>query len=187
MQARLAKSAVPLLITTTLAAAPAWAQNASPPQPAPAAPTGTGAEAPSAGTPGPMGHGPSGHRMAGRQHGMTMASQVEQRITQLHSRLQITSAQSQQWDQFAQAMRDNAKELDALYQKRSEELGSMSAVDNMRSFADIEQTRAQDMEKLVPTFQNLYASLSDQQKQAADEMFRNIGEQAQHRRQTSAR
>src|ERR1700733_13853212 len=37
---------------------------------------------------------------------------VEQRITQLHSELNITSAQQPQWDTFAQAMRDSAQKAD---------------------------------------------------------------------------
>ena len=48
----------------------------------------------------------------------------------------------------------------------------MSAVDNMQSFEAIEQARADGMQKLVPAFQTLYTSLSDQQKQQADALFR---------------
>ncbi len=104
---------------------------------------------------------------------------VDHRITELHGRLHITTDQKPQWDQFTQVMRDNAKEMDEAYQKRAQQLGSMSAVDNMQSFAQIEQERAQDMQKLVPAFQTLYASLSDQQKKAADEMFRADAAKAQ--------
>ena len=54
----------------------------------------------------------------------------------------------------------------------------MSAVDNMQSYAQIEQQRAQDMQKLVPAFQTLYSSLSDQQKKTADQIFRNYAAHA---------
>ena len=40
-------------------------------------------------------------------------------------------------------MRDNAREMDQLYQQRAEKLASMSAVDNMEPYAQIEQQRAQ--------------------------------------------
>ena len=83
---------------------------------------------------------------------------ARRRITDLHSRLHITAEQKPQWDQFTQVMRDNAKEMDEAYQQRAEKMGTMSAVDNMQSFAQIEQQRAQEMEKLVPAFQTLYAS-----------------------------
>ena len=106
-----------------------------------------------------------------------MQSLVERRITDLHGKLHITSQQSQQWDQFAQVMRDNAREMDQVYKQRAEKLGSMSAVDNMQSYAQIEQQRAQDAQKLVPAFQTLYSSLSDQQKKTADEIFRNYAAQ----------
>ena len=55
---------------------------------------------------------------------------------------------------------------------RAQKLSEMSAVDNMQSFEAIEQARAEGMQKLVPAFQTLYASLSDQQKQQADALFR---------------
>ena len=84
-------------------------------------------------------------------------------------------------------MRDNAKEMDQSYQQRAEKLGSMSAVDNMQSYAQIEQVRAQDMQKLVPAFQTLYSSLSDQQKKTADAMFRNYAANDHARHQAAAR
>ncbi|HLJ05081.1 MAG TPA: Spy/CpxP family protein refolding chaperone [Acetobacteraceae bacterium] len=115
-----------------------------------------------------------------------MQSLVDKRIAELHSRLHITADQKPQWDQFTQVMRDNAKQMDDMYQKRAQQLGTMSAVDNMQSFAQIEQERAQDMQKLVPAFQTLYASLSDEQKKAADQMFRANAAKAQSRRQAAA-
>ena len=87
----------------------------------------------------------SSHAAMARQPGETMQSLVERRITDLHGKLHITSQQSQPWDQFAQVMRDNAREMDQVYQQRAEKLGSMSAVDNMQSYAQIEQQRAQDV------------------------------------------
>ncbi len=56
----------------------------------------------------------------------------------------------------------------------------------MQSYAQIEQLRAQQMQKLVPAFQTLYASLSDQQKQQADSLFRNQAVKAQAHRQAAA-
>ena len=77
--------------------------------------------------------------------------------------------------------------MDELYQQRAEKMNSMSAVDNMQSYAQIEQQRAQDVQKLVPAFQTLYDSLSDQQKKLADDMFRNYTAKAQLRHQAAAR
>ncbi len=179
---KITQRAAPLLIATILIGAPALAQTAS--QTAPdqssipsGTPSGTIEKA-----------RPHGSRAASaRQPGETIEGLVERRIADLHSRLHITPQQSQQWDQFAGVMRDNAKAMDDIYQQRAGKLGSMTAVDNMQSYAQIEQERAQDMQKLVPAFQTLYGSLSDQQKKAADQMFRNRAENAQARHQAAAR
>ncbi|HSZ92311.1 MAG TPA: Spy/CpxP family protein refolding chaperone [Acetobacteraceae bacterium] len=176
---KITQRAAPLLIATILIGAPALAQTASQtaPDPTTGTPSGTSEKA--------MPH--STRAASARQPGETIESLVERRITDLHSRLHITSQQSQQWDQFAGVMRDNAKAMDDIYQQRAGKLGSMTAVDNMQSYAQIEQARAQDMQKLVPAFQALYDSLSDQQKKAADQMFRNRAENAQTRHQAAAR
>jgi hypothetical protein len=121
-------------------------------------------------------------KAASRAPGETMEQLAEQRISDLHTHLHITSQQQSQWDQFAQAMRDNAKDLDQAYQQRATSFTSMNAVENMQSYAQIEQTRAQDLQKLVPAFQTLYASLSDEQKKQADELFRNQAAKAQQHR-----
>ncbi len=112
----------------------------------------------------------------------TMSQMADQRITDLHTRLHITDQQQSQWDQFAQVMRGNAKDLDEAYQQRATSFGKMNAVENMQSYAQIEQTRAQDLQKLVPAFQTLYTALSDDQKKEADQLFRNQAAQAQQRR-----
>ena len=186
MQVTLAQRAAPLLITTMLVAAPVWAQTTEPTV-APATTThrASGMSAPSGTSQKAAPH--SSHAAMARQPGETMQSLVERRITDLHGKLHITSQQSQQWDQFAQVMRDNAREMDQVYKQRAEKLGSMSAVDNMQSYAQIEQQRAQDVQKLVPAFQTLYSSLSDQQKKTADEIFRNYAANAHARHQAAAR
>lgn len=194
MKVMLAQRAAPLLITTMLVAAPAWAQTTgSQTNPATASPGATTTEtAPNGISSAPSGTAqkamPHTSRSAlAKQPGETMQNLVERRITDLHSRLQITPQQSQQWDQFTQVMRDNAREMDQIYRQRAEKLGSMSAVDNMQSYAQIEQQRAQEVQKLVPAFQTLYASLSDQQKRTADQMFRTYAAKAQARHQAAAR
>ena len=48
----------------------------------------------------------------------------------------------------------------------------MSAVQNMQSYAEIDEQRAQQTQKLVPAFQALYDSMSEQQKADADRVFR---------------
>ena len=58
---------------------------------------------------------------------------VERRIAELHAQLKITPAEQQQWDQFAQVMRDNAREMDQVFVQRAQQYQSMNAVQNMQS------------------------------------------------------
>jgi periplasmic protein CpxP/Spy len=48
----------------------------------------------------------------------------------------------------------------------------MDAPDNMRSYAQLAQTHADNMERLATAFQSLYDAFPDQQKKAADAVFR---------------
>ena len=97
---------------------------------------------------------------------------VEERIRTLRSQLGITEAQMPLWNAFAQAMRDNAASTDALFSQRANSVASMSAVDNMHSYAQIARAYADNTERLATAFDSLYASLTDTQKQAADTLFR---------------
>jgi hypothetical protein len=97
---------------------------------------------------------------------------VDQRIRALQSQLGITEAQMPLWTAFAQAMRDNAASTDGLFAQRANAVASMSAVDNMHSYAQIARAYADNTEHLATAFDSLYASLTDTQKQAADTLFR---------------
>jgi len=97
---------------------------------------------------------------------------VEARLRELHTRLHITEAQKTQWDNLAQVMRDNAQAMMDLEKQRLAETKSMSAVDAVKSYAEVIQAHEDGMKKFVPAFEDLYNSLSDAQKKTADSMFR---------------
>jgi cytochrome c551/c552 len=97
---------------------------------------------------------------------------VDQRIRALQSQLGITEAQMPLWTAFAQAMRENAASTDALFTQRASAVASMSAVDNMHSYAQIARAYADNTEHLAAAFDSLYASLTETQRQAADTLFR---------------
>ena len=99
-------------------------------------------------------------------------SVVEQRIADLHAKLQITAAQQTQWEPFAQVMRANATGIDQAFQTRVKAMPGMTAADNVKSYAVITAEHAQEMQKLVPVFQTLYDAMSDSQKHVADQVFR---------------
>jgi protein CpxP len=140
-----------------LATGPALAQTQTPPTSAPApAPIAPAPRAPSQAAASPA---PAGAR-------------VDQRIAQMHQRLKITPEQEPAWQGFAQVMRDNVTSIEKAYAERRASIATMSAPDNMRNFAQIEQERAAGIQRLADAFQKLYDSMSDEQKKIADAMFR---------------
>lgn len=104
--------------------------------------------------------------------GKSMEERVENRIKQLHEQLQITPAEQSQWDQFAQVMRDNAREMDRAFMQRVQQYPTMNAVQNMQSYETIAEAHAQHLQKLVPAFNNLYNAMPEEQKKLTDQVFR---------------
>jgi len=142
--------------------AAALAQSAQAPAPAPQR------AVPPAAAGSPM----AGHPVAGK----TAEERVENRINELHAQLRITPAEQQQWDQFAQAMRENAREMDQVLLQRSQQFQSMNALQSMQSYERIAAAHAQHVQKLIPAFENLYNAMPDQQKRLADQVFRENAE-----------
>lgn len=102
----------------------------------------------------------------------TAEAEVDKRIRALQSELGITEAQMPLWSALSQAMRDNAATTEALFNRRAANVASMSASDNMHSYAQIADAWAYSLERLATAFDSLYASLSATQKHAADTLFR---------------
>jgi periplasmic protein CpxP/Spy len=98
--------------------------------------------------------------------------EVEQEITEMRDRLLITPAQQQQFDAFAEIMRGNARELDELMRQQTQK-PNKNAVDDMRFYLQFTEAQAEGLKRLLPAFQALYDSLTDQQKRAADSVMGN--------------
>ena len=135
----------------------ALAQSSQPPAVQPATPPPAGAGSPMAGHPVP---------------GKNAEERVERYIKELHARLQITPAEEPQWNQFAEVMRGNARDMDQALMQRAEQFSSMNAVQNMQSYEQLAEAHAQRVQKLIPAFENLYNAMPEQQKQLADQVFR---------------
>ena len=99
------------------------------------------------------------------------AATVEARIKRLRDRLKITAAETEAWNQVAQIMRDNARDLDTLVRARDHDARTMSAVDNLRNYQKIADAHADGLKKLVPAFAALYDAMPDSQKATADGVF----------------
>ncbi|HEY0523476.1 MAG TPA: Spy/CpxP family protein refolding chaperone [Stellaceae bacterium] len=142
-----------------MAAAAELAQNAAP------------APAPATAAPAPQAAAPSAHSHARGNR----ADVVEARITALHDELKITPAQSAQWNDVAQVMRENAHSMETLVRQRSRNAQAMTAIDDLRSYEEIAEAHADGVKRLLPAFQALYDTMSPEQKKTADAAFRHHG------------
>jgi hypothetical protein len=103
---------------------------------------------------------------------------TEARVKELHAKLKITPAQDPQWQDFVSAERDNAQQMSDLIAKREQMAGSMNAVDDFKNYETIAKAHEDGLEKIVPAFEKLYASMSDDQKKMADNLFKGTGQGA---------
>ncbi|MHB8111305.1 MAG: Spy/CpxP family protein refolding chaperone [Syntrophorhabdaceae bacterium] len=102
------------------------------------------------------------------------ADRVEIRINELHTALNITAAQEELWNNVAQVMRDNAKTMDTIIASRKN-AKSMNAVEDFKSYGEIQDAQAAGIKKFTPVFETLYNSMSDDQKKNADVVFARRG------------
>ncbi len=107
---------------------------------------------------------------------------VDGLIAHLHGQFQITPAQEDLFQKLATVMREDAATMRTLAQKRAEGAKTMTAVDDLKSYAEISEAHAEGAKKMIPAFQALYDSMSEAQKKAADAEFRNHYS-SRHRRQ----
>ena len=100
---------------------------------------------------------------------------VEKHIEELHGSLKITAAQEAQWGEVANTMRQNAKEMDRVIDKRVATASSATAVDDLKAYGEIAQAHANGIKKLATSFSGLYSVMSDEQKKTADAAFSHHG------------
>jgi hypothetical protein len=149
-----AKSALILLSVSAalVAGAPRYADAGNPPA---AVLIVEGPPAPEAGAPteadGPVAH-------------------VEARISKLQKELHITAEQEPQFKAFAEVMRSNAQAMHTLFQQRGQSTDN-TAVADLHWYAQLTAAHAEAVNKLIPVFDALYASLSEKQKEKADKVF----------------
>jgi len=145
---------ISLTLAMLAVTAGAFAQTQPQPQPASATATTAAASAPSA-----------------EQRAARHEARIEQRIKYLHDQLKITSAQEPQWKTFADTMRENGDTMGRLYRERMES-HNVSAVDDMKQYAELAQANADGAKKLADSFAPLYESFPADQKALADTTFR---------------
>jgi protein CpxP len=103
------------------------------------------------------------------------AQSVEPRIKQMHTELKITPDQEAKWNPVAQAMRDNAANMEKLVaEKRQQAPQNMTAVEDLKTYQQFAQAHVDGLKNLTSAFSSLYDSMSDQQKKNADQVFANF-------------
>ena len=111
---------------------------------------------------------------------------TEAQIKQLQGELSITKVQEELWINFTGVMRENAKEMDAFSdarrKERSEGANTMNAVEHMKLHSQITKAQLNQMEKLIPPFEAFYSSMSDQQRNITNSVFR-TGKYGRHGKQ----
>jgi periplasmic protein CpxP/Spy len=118
----------------------------------------------------------------GHRQGHAQRDSLEARIADLHGKLKITPEQEPEWQAVAQVMRDNAKATGEQVEKSRQNEATMTAVDDLRAYAQIASTHAQGVNRLADEFGKLYASMSDDQKKTADQVFRHHRREHVHHR-----
>ena len=98
---------------------------------------------------------------------------VEQRIRNLQRALKITSDQEPKWNAVAQAMRENAVNMDTLIaESRKTPPQDITAVDNLIGYQKPAQAHVDGLKNLIASFKTLYDAMPDAQKRIADDVFR---------------
>lgn len=102
----------------------------------------------------------------------TKGETVEQRITNLRASLKITPDQDAKWNAVAQAMRENAANMDKLIAANlTTPPQNMSAVDDLKTYQKFAQAHVDGLKNLTASFQTLYDSMPDAQKKVTDQVF----------------
>jgi protein CpxP len=115
------------------------------------------------------------HQAAAEATG-TQAETVEQRITNLHTALKITPAEEADWNNVAQAMRENAAAMQKLAaEKTTQAPQSMTAVQDLQAYEKFAQAHVDGLKNLISSFDTLYNSMPDPQKKVADQVFQSFG------------
>jgi hypothetical protein len=94
-------------------------------------------------------------------------SETDRQVADLKKQLKITPQQEPQFNAFAEALRNNAQDLDTQMRQGSANQNT-NAVEELKQAQQLTETQAAGLKRLVPVLQSLYDSLSDQQKKTAD-------------------
>ena len=102
---------------------------------------------------------------------------VEQRITSLHTALNITPNEEANWNGVTKAMRGNAVVMDKMIaDKLHRDPASLTAVDDLKIYQKFARAHADGLHNLTVSFEILYKTMPDAQKKVADRVFQSFGQ-----------
>lgn len=139
---------------------------------------------------------PAAQRPAPRQHAFRMPSErIEARLAYIKTALKITDAQQAQWDSFASVLRGQARAMDKRIQERRAQFAqgtpgaqrperpNVTAIERLERTQQRMTVRAARLNEVLAAAKPLYAALSPEQKQVADQMLASAERSRfQHRR-----
>lgn len=96
-------------------------------------------------------------------------------IAKLHDSLKVTPALETLWQGVADIMRANDGKIDTLTKERHDKAATMSAVDDLRSYAALTEAHAAGTRNFLPAFEALYQAMTAEQQANADQVFRAVG------------
>ena len=96
---------------------------------------------------------------------------VDGRIALFQTELKITPQQEAQWQSVAAAMRQNANALDQVISSARQQRGAMDAVQRLTMREQFDKVRTENDERLLSAFKPLYANLSPEQQQIANQLL----------------
>jgi protein CpxP len=115
-------------------------------------------------------------QQAGAAATQTKGETVEQRITALHAALQITPKQEAMWNNVAQAMRENAADMEKLVAaNRTTPPQNMTAVEDLKTYQQFAQAHVDGLKNLIDSFSTLYDAMPGGQQKVADAVFNTAG------------
>lgn len=95
------------------------------------------------------------------------------RIRELHDKLRINPDQEALWESVAQIMQSNGEKFHSSIKDRATRMKdtSLSAIDDLKSFQALADENADGIRILIPAFEQLYASMTPEQRENADRVF----------------
>ena len=146
-------------------------------------------EAPTIVAAAPAAETSAGQRAAPERRAFRMPSErVEARLAYLRTALKITDAQQPQWEGFANVLRKQARDMDQRIGERRAQAGkgqrhdfrNVSAIERLERRQQRMQAQSVRLNEVIGAAKPLYAALSPDQKQVADELFARQGRPGGH-------